>query len=214
VPAELRRAFARWGRPGTVRVDNGGPWGSAGDLPPDLALWLIGLGVGVHWNDPHAPAQNGVVERSQGTGQRWAEPGRCDSVAELQRRLRAMDALQRDAYPSIEGTSRAAAFPGLRHSGRPYTPAWEGRHWAHRRALDHLAGYAVVRRVDQNGDVSLYHRPHYVGSLHRGTRVYVMVDPVRVQWVFTDVRGQQLRVRPADELSARRIRTLTVANRR
>jgi len=209
----LRRAFARWGRPGTIRVDNGGPWGSAGDLPPDLALWLIGLGITMHWNAPHAPTQNGVVERSQGTGRRWAEPGTCDTPAELQRRLRAMDAIQRDAYPSVGGRSRSAAFPGLRHSGRPYTRAWERRHWAHRRVLDHLAGYAVVRRVDQNGDVSVYHRPHYVGSLHRGKQVYVMVDPVRVQWVFTDVQGRQLRVQPAEELTARHIRTLTVANR-
>jgi hypothetical protein len=214
VRQELRRAFARWGRPGAIRVDNGGPWGSAGDLPPDLAVWLIGLGLTVHWNDPHPPTQNGVVERSQGTGRRWAEPGRCDSVAELQRRLRAMDAIQRDAYPSIGGRSRTTAFPGLRHSGRPYTGAWERRHWSHRRVLDHLAGYAVVRRVDQTGDVSLYHRPHYVGVLHRRQTVYVMIDPVRVQWVFTDLQGGQLRVQPADELSAKRIRTLTVAHRR
>jgi hypothetical protein len=214
VQAELRRVFARWGRPGTIRVDNGGPWGSAGDLPPDLALWLIGLGVTVHWNDPHTPTQNGVVERSQGTGARWAEPGQCDTPAELQRRLRAMDAIQRDTYPSIGGQSRASAFPELRHSGRAYTRAWERRHWSHRRALDHLAGYAVARRVDQNGDVSLYHRPHYVGILHRGKPAYVMVDPIRVQWVFTDLHGHQLRVQPADELRAARIRTLTVANRR
>jgi hypothetical protein len=43
----LRRAFADWGRPERFRVDNGVPWGSWGDLPTDLALWLIGLGVGV-----------------------------------------------------------------------------------------------------------------------------------------------------------------------
>ena len=60
----------------------------------------------------------------------------------------------------------------------------------------------------------MYHRPHDVGSLHRGQQVYVMVDPVRVPWVFTDVRGRQLRVQPADEFTARRIRTLSVANRR
>jgi hypothetical protein len=210
----LRRAFARWGRPGTIRVDNGGPWGSAGDLPTDLALWLIGLGVGVHWNDPHRPAQNGVVERSQGTGYRWAEPGRCDTPAELHRRLRAMDEIQRAAYPSVDGRPRTTAYPGLRHSGRGYTRGWERRHWSHRRALEHLAGYAVARRVDQNGDAWLYHRPHYVGSLHRGQQVHAMLDPVRVQWVFTDSQGRQLRVQPAEELSARRIRTLTVANRR
>jgi hypothetical protein len=125
-----------------------------------------------------------------------------------------MDAVQRDSYPSVAGRSRGAAFPGLRHSGRAYTPAWEGRHWDHRRVSGHLAGYAVVRRVDQTGDVAVYHRPHYVGSVHRGKPVYAMVDPARVQWVFTDLQGRQLRVQPADELSAARIRALTVANRR
>jgi hypothetical protein len=178
VQAELRRAFARWGLPATFRVDNGGPWGSSGDLPPELALWLVGLGVVMHWNDAQAPEQNGVVERSQGTGKRWAEPWQCATAAELQRRLHEMDAIQREAYPSIGGQSRAAAFPGLAHSGRRYSEAWERRHWDVQRVLAHLAGYAVVRRVDKNGDVSLYHRPHYVGCMHRGKDIYVMVDPV------------------------------------
>src|SRR5205814_1983882 len=31
VQDQLRKAFVRWGMPQTVRVDNGGPWGSAGD---------------------------------------------------------------------------------------------------------------------------------------------------------------------------------------
>jgi len=214
VQAELRRAFARWGLPAALRVDNGGPWGSAGDLPPDLALWLLGLGIDVWWNAPHTPTQNGVVERSQGTGRRWAEPERCATVAELQRRLQALDAVQREAYPSIAGQSRTAAYPGLAHSGRPYSAAWERQQWEHARVLGHLAGYAVPRRVDKNGDVSLYHRPHYVGSLHRGRSVYVMVDPQRVEWVFADAQGRQLRTQPATELAAERIRTLTVTNRR
>src|SRR5262245_63729085 len=100
VQAELRRILARWGRPARLRVDNGGPWGSAADLPPELALWLLGLGIDMHWNDPHTPQQNGVVERSQGTSKGWAEPGRCGSAAELQRRLDEMDAIQRERYPS------------------------------------------------------------------------------------------------------------------
>jgi hypothetical protein len=41
----LRRAFARWGRPEQVRVDNGTPWGARGELPTGLVLWLAGLGV-------------------------------------------------------------------------------------------------------------------------------------------------------------------------
>ena len=214
VQAELRRAFTRWGRPGTIRVDNGGPWGSAGDLPPELSLWLLGLGMEMHWNDPHQPTQNAVVERSQRTGKAWAEAGQCDSPEQLQDRLQEMDAVQREAYPWREGQSRAAAYPQLAHSGRVYSAAWERQHWELERVLQHLAGYAVRRKVDKNGDVSLYHRPHYVGIRSAGQDVYVMVDPERVEWVFADERNQQLRVQPAEELTAERIRSLNVSKRR
>jgi hypothetical protein len=213
VQEQLRRAFAHWGRPATVRVDNGGPWGSAGDLPPDLALWLIGLDIAMHWNDPHRPVQNGVVERSQGTSKRWAEPNQCASVAELQQRLTEMDAIQRETYPSIAGQSRSAAFPELRHSGRSYSRRWEKRNWQQKRVLDHLAGYVLRRRVDKNGDVSMYHRPHYVGCMHRGKDVFVMVDPQRGEWLFVDRQGRQLRSQPAEELQAGRIQSLTVTKR-
>ena len=87
VQAELRLVFDRWGRPAAFRVDNGGPWGSSGDLPPDLALWLLGLGIDVSYNDPHCPTQNGAVENSQGTGKRWAEPKQCASVKALRQGL-------------------------------------------------------------------------------------------------------------------------------
>src|SRR5262249_34516179 len=49
VQQALRRVFGRWGLPGRLRVDNGYPWGNSGDLPPELALWLLGLGPGLVW---------------------------------------------------------------------------------------------------------------------------------------------------------------------
>ena len=114
---------------------------------------------------------------------------------------------------SLPRRSRAEAFPGLAHSGRRYSQGWERNGWDHARVMRHLSGYAVARRVDKNGDVWLYHRPHYVGVAHRNETVYVTVDPVRVEWLFSDERGQQLRRQPAEELSAERIRRLTVSKR-
>jgi transposase len=99
-------------------VDTGAPWGPRGDRPTDLELWLLGVGVGVDANPPRRPQDNGVVERAQGTGKRWGEPWTCDSPEALQRRLQVRDEIQRREYPSIEGRSRWAAFPGLVHSGR------------------------------------------------------------------------------------------------
>jgi hypothetical protein len=171
VQAQLRQACGRWGRPATLRVDKGGPWGSAGDLPPELALGLLGLGVAMHGKDPRRPQPNGVVERSPGTGKRWAEPAACATVAQRPQRLQEVDTIQRADYPSIAGRSRSAAFPELAHSGRPYRAAWERRHWDPPRVLEHLAGDAVPRRVDKNGAVSRYHRAHDVGCRHRGKTV-------------------------------------------
>lgn len=195
------------------RVDNGAPWGSAGDLPTELALWLIGLGIEVMWNTPHRPEENGVVERSQGTGKRWSEPGKCSSADELQERINLMDRIQREEYPSLAGRSRLQTFPQLRRQPRRYSPNWEKKHWQLSAVAAHLAGYAVPRQVDRSGKISLYNRSHYVGVLHQGKRVHVMFDPERYEWVMTDLEGRHLRRTPADEITRQRIQTLTVSRR-
>jgi hypothetical protein len=84
VQEALRKAFAHWGLPRRVRIDNGTPWGATGGLPTALMLWLFGLDVGVTWNPPRQPRKNAVVERFQGVGQNWLEPETCSSAAELQ----------------------------------------------------------------------------------------------------------------------------------
>ncbi len=115
----LRQGFARWGLPERLRVDNGYPWGSTGAFPPELALWLIGLGIELGSIQPACPQQNGVVERAQGTGQNWAEPQTCRHPAELQQRCDVLERRQRERYPSRDGRSRWDVYPALRHSGRP-----------------------------------------------------------------------------------------------
>jgi hypothetical protein len=196
-----------------LRVDNGAPWGTRGDLPTDLELWLLGVEVRVDPNPPRRPQDNGVVERSQGTGKRWGEPWTCDSPGELQRRLQVMDEIQRQAYPSIDGQSRWTAFPGLVHSGRAYTPEWEEAHWSLARVAAALARYAVRRRVDSSGTISLHNRRHYIGVIHRKKYVYVMFDPETHEWIVADEEGRQLSRQPATRISREDIMNLTVSLR-
>jgi transposase InsO family protein len=214
IQESLRDTFGRWGLPQRLRVDNGYPWGSTGELPPELALWLIGLGIELVWIPPGCPQDNGVVERSQGVGQQWAEPHACGDAAELQRRCDAMDRLQREAYPYADGRSRAATYPQLRHSGRPYRRGSEKKHWSLEAVLRAVAGVVVVRRVDRQGCVSLYNRTRYVGKQHAGSQVYVSVDSSGPTWVFAAADGTQLRSMVADEFTAERIRGLSVGARR
>ena len=210
VREQIRAALARWGLPARLRVDNGAPWGSWGDFPTALALWVIGLGVGMHWNHPRRPEENGVVERSQGTSDRWCEPWDCATPAELQGRLERMDRLHREAYPYRRGLSRMEFYPGLRHSGRPYDRATEPQLWDWSRVAEHLSTYVVVRHVDRSGLVSLYDKGHYVGKLHQGKEVFVMYDPGLSERVISDREGRQLRRRPADQLSPERVMGLKV----
>jgi hypothetical protein len=197
-----------------VRVDNGAPWGSIGELPTELALWLIGLGVSVIWNPPRCPQANGVVERSQGTGKRWAEPGTCRDADELRRRLGDQDQIQRELYPRFRGLSRMEAFPGLVHTGRAYRPEQEEATWDLAAVLGHLADYVLVRRVDIGGTVSVYNRSHYVGKARGGRDVYISLDPLAVEWIYAGPDGTCYRRQKAEELTAERVRALDVSRHR
>jgi hypothetical protein len=214
VQAVLRQVFRRWGRPRCLRLDNGVPWGAMFDMPSELALWLLGLDIGITFNPPRRPQDNGVIERSQGTGKRWAEPGACANAKELQRRLQDMDVIQREEYPSLKGRSRLAVYPGLKYSGRAYSRQWERQHWRLDLVLEHLAGYAVPRQVDSSGSVSVYNKTSYVGKRYSGKMVYVSVDPLRGEWLFRDAQGNHVRTQPAEQLSRERIMHLRVGDRR
>jgi hypothetical protein len=170
--------------------------------------------VAVAWNRPRCPQANGVVERSQGTGKRWAEPATCGDAAELRRRLGEQDEIQRGRYPSIGGLSRMAAFPGLAHSGRAYRAEAEAAAWDRAAVLAHLADYVLVRRVSRSGTVSVYNRDRYVGKALAGRDVYVSLDPLAAEWVYTGADGACYRRQAAEELTADRIRGLDVSRRR
>jgi hypothetical protein len=208
VQAELRQCFQRWGRPLSVRVDNGSPWGSWGDLPTPFALWLIGLSVGVIWNPPRRPQDNGVVERSQAVAWNWAQPDQGHDVAELQRRLDQEDEVQRARYPYRGFGSRLEAYPGLAHSGRPYSVAWERRNWSWELVLAHLGGVVVPRRVDGSGKLGLYHDKVYVGIVNRGKQVVVQFNAERTEWVISEPSGRELCRRPLTQFDAAALRQL------
>jgi hypothetical protein len=191
-----------------MKVDNGSPWGSWSDLPPPLALWLIGLGVEVHWNPARRPQCNGVVEHSHDTAQRWADPGSCGSAEELQSRLDREDLVQREEYPHLAGMSRLQAHPGLAHSGRGYQSDREGELWSWSRVAAHLGEYAVTRKVDSSGKFGLYQGKGYAGARLKGREVLVQFDPDRSEWLITDLNGAELCRRPLTQFDSQTLRNL------
>jgi hypothetical protein len=211
--AELRRAFRRWGLPARIRVDNGVPWGSDDGLPPELACWLVGLGIGVVANPPYHAQSNGVVERFQGVGKCWAEPPACATATELQDRLDAMDRREREAYPREGKRSRVALYPGLAHSGRPYSLEGEDRLWDLQRVVEHLSEYVIRRKVDPQGKIRVYNTPRSVGRDRIGQWVWVGLDAEERRWVIADERGLEIRRVEAPEVSRQAIMGLKMCYR-
>jgi hypothetical protein len=209
----LRRTFPRWGLPDRLRVDNGHPWGSANDLPTDLALWLIGVGVKMIWNKPRCPQMNGVVERSQGVTQQWVEPQTLADSDQLQTRLNWAVGIQREIYPAVAGRSRRAAFPALETPRRCYQIEHEDALWCLDRVDRFLASGLWRRRVGPSGQISLYARDYWVGKRQAGQDVSVRFDPEDRHWVVCDHRGQELRRHAAEQLTRERIIGLRVAHR-
>jgi hypothetical protein len=212
VQACLRQAFTRWGLPGEMRLDNGAPWKGWDGLRKALALYLVGLGLGLTFIPGSCPQHNGVVERSQGTSQNWGEPWTAHRVEELQARLDELDRIQREEYPSLKGKTRLAVFPQLTHSGRPYTLQGEPAVWSFALAQEHLAGHLVERQANAQGQVSLYDHRYSIGAMHRKKNVFVYYDLATGSWVFTDKNGLQIRQAVALEITPERILSLTVSD--
>jgi hypothetical protein len=211
VQKQFRQVFTRWGRPESLRLDNGHPWANWNDLPTALALWLVGLGVDLIFNPPRQPQHNGVVEKSQDTGQRWCEPHDCHTAAQLQTRLDEMDRLQREEYPSLQGRSRIQVFPGLQQQSRPYTVAWEKNAWNLGRAQAYLADFVGLRQATKQGQVSIYARRVSVGAGHRGKPVVIQYDASEQVWLLSDTEGRLLREVAAPEISRERIMALDIS---
>ena len=216
VQAVLRRWFTAWGLPGQVRLDNGQPWGGWSDIPPALALWLLGFGLGLHWNRPRHKQGNAVIERGHGVCQRWVEPHTCQTPQELQARLDYFTTLQRERYPAIQGQSRLAAYPLLAAGGRPYDPTQEPAVWDEHRVWAVLGQRVWVRRVDKVGRISLLNRSVAVGKPWARQAVTVTVHLVDdcPHWHIRDAQGALLRQHPAPELARERLLALDVSHRR
>jgi hypothetical protein len=207
--------FRRWGLPEGLRVDNGHPWGSAGDLPTDLALWLMGLGVMPDWNPARQPWLNPKVERNNGVTQQWVEVDACPDHATLEERLAWACRLQREQYPALAGRARLETYPELIQIGRPYSDESEPALWQLGRVDAFLASRSWRRRADRYGTIWLYNRGRCLGKAHAGKEVQVGFDPETRHWVVSDsASGAPLMRLIAHELSRERILSLDVSHHR
>jgi hypothetical protein len=203
------RCLQRWGLPRSIKVDNGKPFGDPqGGSVPELALWLIGLGIEVVWSRPHTPRDNASVERMQRTTAQWSEPARCCTPAQLQKRLDAAALIQREKYTLRRqgGKSRRQIYPSLRSNPRIY----QSRGFDIEKVYEYLKKKVFTRKVSKNGYFSFYAQSVYVGTAFKNQSLNLRLDPQKMHWKIVDDTNQAIGTFQADNFCEKRIRQLNV----
>jgi hypothetical protein len=210
----FRQVFVSWGLPDHVRVDNGYPWGSPRDLPTELALWLIGLGVEPIWNPAGQPTCNPKVERSNGLTQQWGELSTCSDCHQAAKKLAWVGHIQREEYPAIRGQTRREVFPQLGTPRREYRRAQEKAMWDLSRVDAFLARGCWQRQADRNGRISIYGHCRAVGRAWARQKLVVRFEMSSRCWLVSNQEGEVIKQLPAKELTRERIMALAVSRRR
>jgi hypothetical protein len=210
----FRRAFARWGLPDRVRVDNGYPWGTPRDLPSESALWWIGLAIDPIWNPAGRPTCDPRVERCNGLTQQWGELHTCTDCAQAAAALAEVGRIQREEYPAIRGRTRLEAFPQLGTPRRAYRRADEEAMWDLSRVDAFLARGCWRRQADSNGALSIYGHGRSVGRCWARQEMVVRFEASSRCWLVSSPKGEQVKRVPAKELTRERILALAVSRRR
>src|SRR6266849_9097381 len=183
----LRRAFLTYGLPeiltldhGTVFYDNTTP----SPFPTRLHLWLLALGVQVHFTRKRCPTDHAIIERTHQTmtaqallGQTYSSP---DALwAGLDERRQVLN----HHLPSRALAHQAPleAYPHAIHSGRSYRPEWEEELLSLEQVCSYLAQGRWFRSIRTNGFFDLGGYRYYLGKhfAHRSVAIgfgpYAMV---------------------------------------
>lgn len=211
VRKRLIKYFFRWGKPGSMRVDNGEPLGHPTmTMTSPLALWLIAVDIDVIWNKPRCPQQNGVVENMQGTSSRWVELDKIRDLDHLQIRLDQESFLQREKLPvkRLARKTRIECFPELETSRRIYHPD----DFDEQRVYNFLSKKVYTRKVSAVGNISHYGHVFSVGSKSKGQYVQLKFDKQSIEWIIYD-NQKEIKRKTAHHLAKEAILNLTVCQR-
>jgi transposase InsO family protein len=170
VKSALIGLLERYGQPGRILCDNGGPWGSCGAEPhTQLSVWLMLHGIGVSHGRPYHPQTQGKDERFHRTFK--AELLSRRSLADLidsQVRFDDWRGIYNDLRPH-EALGMATPVTRWRPSERAFV--------VNPPPPEYPAGDAV-RKVDGDGKLSFKGRGYKIGQAFSGQRVGLRASEV------------------------------------
>lgn len=208
VQAAISKVFARWGKAGAFRVDNGAPLGNPKmSSTSTLALWLIANDVDLIWNKPRSPQKNPKVERMQGTSSRWVNIASCSNLTELQKRLDEEALVQREKYPvkRLQNKTRLETFPQLSTILRPF----KTQDFDPQRVYQFLAKKTYIRTTDKHGCLMIYSVVYNLSAKNKKQTISIKFLPLSQEWSFY-LDDKIIATKKAENLAPQRIEYLTV----
>lgn len=175
VRARLVPLFSRYGLPFEMLMDNGAPWGDAGDQPfTALTVWLMRLGIRVIHGRPYHPQTQGKDERFHRSLK--AEVLHGNSFGDL-----AACQCAFDTWRHIYNHERPHEALGLEPPGTRYRVS--PRAFPEKLPPIEYSPGDAVRKVSSDGCVSFKGQSWRIGKAFRGQ--HVAVRPARDDGVFT-----------------------------
>lgn len=203
VQGELTELFRRYGMPRRMLMDNGSPWGDAGDQPwTKLTVWLLRLGVSVTHGRPYHPQTQGKEERFHRTLK--AEVLRDRSFRDVEDCQRIFDPWRMLYNHERPHEALGLEVPASRYriSGRSYPetlPAVAYRPGMQIRKVDQGAGkisfqwrevrigkafrgeYVGLQETSQTGVYAVYYCEQYLGAVDLRTEARGSSQIIRLQ---------------------------------
>lgn len=163
VRERLTAAFRRYGLPDAMLMDNGAPWGDAGEQPwTAFGVWLLRLGVRVTHGRPRHPQTQGKEERFHRTlNVELLQGARFEDLADCQRKL--------DGWRHRYNHVRPHQALGMAVPAERYRPSPRG--FPEQLPAIEYGAADQVRRVDVNGRISFRNRSFRVSKAFRGLPV-------------------------------------------
>lgn len=207
----LRLAFGDWGLPQALQVDHESVFydnKTKSPFPTPLHLWLIALGVALHFGRYGQPTDQGMTERSH---QLWTSqvirgatfPSWQALYDTLYQRRDFLNTILPCA--SLDNKPPLVALPQARHSGRPYRLEWEAELLDLNRVDAYLGRGRWFRQVANNGIISLGGTVYYVGLKWKQQQIEVTYDPDTRNFCCFDAGGQLLKTFPLRDISIERL---------
>ncbi len=185
----LRWAFFQYGLPKQISLDHDSTFFDntcLSPFPSRLHLWLIALGVEVHYIEKPPPLEHARIERNHQTmsaqailGQSWETPAALQ--AEMDRRRTFLNQI----YPSRALWYQAPleACPEAHHSGREYRPEWEEELLDMERVKALLATGKWFRETNRYGELFMSMQRYNASIAWKNTTVELTFDPHSLELV-------------------------------